>query len=959
TDQLRNGLWRIVVDKQPPGYLILPQALKTPDGTIDTTVGQMEFRIDNESPAVLKFDLVASRFPTVTVSTYEPDDSDLSNVKRLVDPAITVELRCDGVPPIAAEPLPTSGNGGITGEYAVSKELLSETPAVLSATSCSVVASGAGYGDSAKVLDTELRVSSEPVPLNPYVSLVVLPPPVTITGRVAWFDGVEPVYVPDAVVKSTGLAIVGYPPTEDVDERPIEPVAVKAEVTATWDTATTNPSGTTPELSSFTLDQQVYGSATYTVTSPNIAIGSFEVTIDGDDAEPLSDPVDIAYLASTLPPIAYDFTLTEPDPGVLEGCLTVATVRVAPEFAEALEYVGATPAPATTALGVDPAVAACVGEAPAKSTRILTDPASAGVWTVDYRVDPALPAGDHPWYAPLFGQLPVTQRIDPGQTQGGFDLTLVENGTITLTVESTEPGPGAPDPELSPTYVLTPYVGDAWDAAAVTTGRCGPPDTCEQSGTVEIRGVPVDVVSPLDPTTSSIGLTVPGFDVTAATLPFTSATTGSADIDIALAAGQEAAVTVTVEPLGEITGSIKGYVWRSENIETQGLGLLIADITVEYQLAGSDWSAPGTAELTKLSDDEIGFSVGDEPEGSYEFRVRAANPSTFPYRVATGDVLDVVLPPTAPYPMTNAVTNPIGTLRLELKPAQLAVHLFSKQAVPLLPAEFDVTMKVFRSDGVQIGPDNTPGTGAWPLDGSGGVNPGLLLQPGSYRLELSDRDPLDLDQADQVYPASIQITLGASGLQVDVILPPTSYSLTVDVMVVNSQWSVGDTATTNRLPVPSGITVTRSFDAPDAVLTGGGTTTIVTTDTVPGTEAGLTSETSTTTGAAILETLQFPRIPSGLHIVTPGALPTGYAIKTFFVDSVDPNDAAVPQDGSVLVPDPNGADPDATKLVLVLVVDDVDVTVNLSPASDNYPDLDLTLTFPASGTPVDTFSLLD
>ena len=248
----------------------------------------------------------------------------------------------------------------------------------------------------------------------------------------------------------------------------------------------------------------------------------------------------------------------------------------------------------------------------------------------------------------------------------------------------------------------------------------------------------------------------------------TSMTTGAASIPVSLAAGQEADVTVTVAPLGEITGSIKGYVWRegyltadpTDKVEDPNFSTLVGMIRMEYRATNSTdpWTALPSA-LTVPQDNnqndlnQIDFSLGGLPPGDYEFRVVPTDPN-FPYKLDAIDPaeLDVVFPGTGVYAMTNGATNAIGELALERKPVALDVNLFSALGVPL-PADFDVKMKVFKLDGVevQIGPDNQPGTGLWPLDGSNGNNPDLALQPGTYTLEFFDHDDADGEQVDQVY----------------------------------------------------------------------------------------------------------------------------------------------------------------------------------------------------------------
>ena len=84
----------------------------------------------------------------------------------------------------------------------------------------------------------------------------------------------------------------------------------------------------------------------------------------------------------------------------------------------------------------------------------------------------------------------------------------------------------------------------------------------------------------------------------------------------------------------------------------------------------------------------------------------------------------------------------------------------------------------------------------------------------------------------------------------------------------------------------------------------------------------------------------------------------GYSIDRFYVAAaLLTDDADVPDNDMVLVPNPLGQDPDQTRLVLVIEVDDVNVTVNVSPTGDDYPDLDLTLTFPNTNSPDDTYPL--
>ncbi|MDH5522096.1 MAG: hypothetical protein OEZ14_16370, partial [Acidimicrobiia bacterium] len=480
-----------------------------------------------------------------------------------------------------------------------------------------------------------------------------------------------------------------------------------------------------------------------------------------------------------------------------------------------------------------------------------------------------------------------------------------------------------------------------------------------------IRGVPVDdqlpfgdptAVPPTDGTVNqTLQLTVPDFDVAGAMV-----TVGDAQpipygtgMTIGTRPGDVVEVTVEIDPAGSISGTVEGYSWVRGDLPTvadfgdPGQLLVYArrvDFTETTDPSGNriyerkppppppsefDWVLVDRTDPTDLSFD---FSAAP---GFYEFRFE--HPDYRQYELLAGGAPegDIRLSDGGQlFEMVNKRNNAIstGAFGLQLLPATLDLNLWSAFDPDDSGANVGIDglaeMRVILLDGspsgVPIGPNNSYDVDqSWPVSAA---NPTLQLQPGNYRLEMFKQ----VNGQDQVYPLTIGITLNRNGLRVDATLPSLNFELWVMVTVVNSAWTASeDEDSPNRLPVPDGISLTRSWEAPDALLTGGGTTTLVPNSSppLPGTSGRYLSETITTGDQhnepdVYKRVVKFTGIPSGDHDIQVSVPPS---LQGYVPITAEWLDVSVPE-----------SDTDAvTRLELILEVQDVDVNVTITGADDD------------------------
>jgi hypothetical protein len=1007
SEDLNDGTWLVEVRNHPDGYRIVPQDIIFPPPTVDPVTESLQFEVTRDSRPTIEIKLTANAFPNIKVRTYAPPASPAIPQEVVLSgfDDLTVELQCGSTVYAAAVP-DTTGPGVRTGIFDIPKELLS-SPNLLSER-CDIVARGDAYEPTIVPFDGLLRLASDGTTFDRQVSLVVLPRAVAVTGRVSWFDGVEDVYLPDTKIRSTTAVTTGYEPRQTIGAAiPDRPPAITEFVEAAWsdhlDHSTDDPDHPVEERF-FTLSGQVFHTADYEVSYPDdiaetLTPGTIRLAIPvvpGTSALTAPNSSTTALASQTqAPPAVFDYDadtntydynvkLLDPLPGTLQGCLTIETRRPNPRFDEIIDPaallnsgISATSpldSGVLTAAPIDVTVPNCGDDAAGFLRRqaVQLDDASAGLWTVEY----ALPTGTLPrdsWYQFPDGlPSPVTDRLDPGSTLAGFDQTVVENGTINLRVvpDLTVPPdvvvPG-PQPELLPKFTVTPFSGAIWGQAAVET--VDDPDRIS-----EIRGLPVDPQNPFVDADQSLSLDIPSYDVEGATVTVggVSRPNGASAISVGLQAGDEVDVVVEVAPLGQITGSIKGYVWRrpSDHQEVAGFdqvtGIEVQARRVEYdpitlarlapgdEAAWFDLPAPTDTLRPNSAANSIDFSLSSVQPGSYEFRV-IADPIETAYRIGTvspsgAQLLDVVFPSpaigngaeltdgTVVYAMRNSETVPIGgPLELELEPSTLELKVWnsytgSGSGIPLTGAQ----MRVYRiSDGpggpaippppeFAVGPPST----LWTLTDAGvdGVNT-IRLQPDTYRFEIFDR-PAGTDES---YPSTIQVTLPSGptladrSMRIDAVLPSLEFQMAVHIKVVNEDWQSADLITANnsmnRLMVPDGVELTRNWDAPSSFVTDKDGTTEAGNAAVLGVPEVLNSS---DVASGYERTLVFERLPSGTHRIDVTA-PPGYTLV-----QASPAQGVGGAYPVTLTMDIDGTD---DEFDLVLEVADVQVDVTITGAS--------------------------
>ncbi len=937
SEDLNDGIWRIEVRNHPAGYRILDQDIIFEPPIVDTVTESLQFEVRSDSRPTFDIKLKANAFPNLTVRAYHPPPSTTTpgEVSLLGGAELTVELRC-GPTLKAVAVADTLPNGVRTGIYQIPKELLG-SPLFLSS-NCQIAANGDGYQEVLAPLQGLLQLANENTTFDRQVSVVMVPRAVTVTGRVSWFDGVTDVFLPDTVIRSTTAVTTGYQATQTVGVAiPDKPIATTGFVEAGWADHPDHPGVADERL--FTISGQVFDSGLYQIsypdtTAPTLTPGTVSLTIPVVATVGALTSTNAATTAlaspTQAPPATFDYdettntytyrvNLLDPRDGVLKGCLTLRTIRPEPNFGEVISRLTATPLPTNNAVGVSSSdtVAGCPVDDPSTTSISQTQgfqrDATAGQWRVDYN----LPDGGWYQYEDPSAASP-TLRVEPGQERLGFDRTLVENGTINLTIV-----PGAatsgPQPALDTAYTVTPYAG--------YTGPAAPSGDLDAATAATIRGVPVAAGNPYTQVRDYLNLTIPGYDlvnanVVSGVIP---PLMGAIQIPVDVQAGEDVDVRVALDPLGQIAGSIKGYVWRlpSDHQEVNGFdqvtGIKVQARPVDYNPATLQRLAPGdeaawfdlpapTDALTPNSGaNSIDFRLSSVLPGSYEFRVVATtNPVETAYQLGAASpsgapLLDVEFPAPGPgdgavlvdgtrvYAMRNGETIQIpGPMGLVLEPSTLDLRVWNSfnngngSGVPLAGAQ----MQVYRiSDGRAILPSGLPApvgadptTTLWTLTDAITT---IRLQPDTYRFEIVDRASGD----DESYPATIEVTLPTGptlaerSLRIDAVLPPLTFQLAVHIKVVNLDWQVADLITANdsmnRLFVPDGIEVSRNYDAPSAFVTDLGGTNQVDNSAVLGVPEVLktcvSGDLDPSCGndtAGYERTLVFDGIPSGTHSLT-------------------------------------------------------------------------------------------
>ncbi|MDG0977420.1 carboxypeptidase regulatory-like domain-containing protein [Ilumatobacter sp.] len=585
--------------RRPEGYLVADDQVLVPgEDPFTFVVGETE----EASNSVSLNPIYADPYPTIDVRLFRPDTVVSPNVTfrdlNVDTPSATLTCGAVAVEASSVTASSVSFNRGETnrvdpdgdGDFGV----------------CSLAVSAIGFDETIYPFGSAQANGVAPAELtlgiDRSVDVALLPQRVGTTvdlvGLLSWSESgtIQSIDDADITVEPVITAILGGEPADGSTVRTAEPVVLAlqksvgpvvgaAENKATWD--------------SWQSVEQVIGQTTLTFSASGFPLAQLSVTVNGDGTQSF-DP--ITNLAVDIEDGKLDVTM-DPDPGRLVGNVTIVTGDPDPDFSSLQ-------------------LSAQFGSAPATLIDLANDgsyavPAAAGTWATTVDVIPP----NHRPLAPLeqinvnepSQFLPKTQFVPPGGDSDSYGLSLLELGSVNLTVN----GPTGGDVEYS-----------------IDSGASLPLTSPHLISSLEVP------TSGTDTTDHTIRLTkADGFDLGRATVEFRqtylAATPGELeirnDVDLSeglvlpFAAGTKYDVNVDLRRYGNITGEVIGESFNPADVDICSSGTEIkATITATpTKIITTDGSDVVVVDLDRpvLSVETCGsFSIAGEA-GDYRLEI--------------------------------------------------------------------------------------------------------------------------------------------------------------------------------------------------------------------------------------------------------------------------------------------------------------------------------------------------
>lgn len=729
---LSTGVYRVEATS-PLGYLVRnDQVLDTSPEVRNRPMTFLVPVLTNAEVRPLSIPPIeADPYPTITGAIYQPRlNGAVVEYDAIDDPSLAVTGVCNGRP-VPSTDITISDEFGPTGApdlfdtFSLTKEAVAEAiPTGELPGTCTFTIEATGR-DDATITMSNIVASNGLAPSDRLAAAALVRTPAPLEGTVFWFDrGNDPdqrVPLGNVAIAATAPVITGFASTERTaviaDPRP-SPILGPSTTTS----ASTAPA--TP--GTWTLSGQVFGTSTYSFTTPNFTPGTMTVTINET--------------TRTIPPAGANSNifddaggsvgveLTPPAPGTISGRVTIQTTGT-PTY-------GSNMVRATDPLG------AAVTRTP-RAAVSAADPggdfsfaaALAGTWRVSFDDLPnhvREPFGTTP---PAF-----SDRLAPGGNITGVDATYTELATVRVRLfDKTSNAPITADAGLSLS------IGNPSTVTGTIPSRSSAAPSA--GGVYELTGIPVSRTTPITtPANYTLKLELENYDLA-------SARVGSAAGDLVdaralplpLLAGQVRTIDLYVESFKEITGSIVGEQTDGSTIDLPLSGP--AELLVTRTVPTPDDGYGATFTATEGATPGSFVILG--PPGEYQL-----TPSHPEY-------VDVAGPTTVVLGTTDVAVAPFG---LELRPSQLSVDALTQRVggVDVDGAVVDYYLGTAPCTFPPLAPPPAV-RAAIPFAAPPSTSSPVVLDvgPGDYCLRISKYDGADPTR-DVVFPTIVQVTVPTS-----------------------------------------------------------------------------------------------------------------------------------------------------------------------------------------------------
>ncbi len=418
---------------------------------------------------------------------------------------------------------------------------------------CSVTATATGYRDVHVEMTPALAIPVAAPYLDRIANLALVDFPDRLNGTVYWtdpFDG-TPIFVGGAHVDGPN-AIVAFGAGEAPDPDGTVPGPTGNDpttTTANLQAVSATGSGTWE----FPEPSQVFGTTTYTFTDPTIQQAAFDLTIDQTQRTFSNE--------TGMEPIVDDGSIdvvVKPQPGSLDGNVTIITTRSAQPFGDAVISATAPSAPRPV---TDHAV---------DGTGHYSFTGEAGTWFLGLSTTPT---GN---LVPAFGDTGAGVRIPAGGSVTAPARTFVELGQVVTNFrDNADPDPATnPIPQYTvsgvnyPRVELTMQPGPvpypAWDPLAAHNAevQAGAPGIA----TARLLPVSQQVLPTATPVAYQLHFEMPGFDLAhsnwtvfdEAGTALASGSGSSPDQVVQILPGTRLRVEISADRYGTISGTVRG-----------------------------------------------------------------------------------------------------------------------------------------------------------------------------------------------------------------------------------------------------------------------------------------------------------------------------------------------------------------------------------------------------------------